>query len=42
MDKVYMNMPEYIRTEVIQLRFVVMRIVLSVKKARSIYIGEYR
>ena len=37
-----MNMPEYIRTEVTQLRFVVMRVVLSVKKARSIYMGEYR
>ena len=37
-----MNMPEYIRTEVTQLRLVEMGFVLSVKNARSIYLGEYR
>ena len=29
MDKVYMNMPEYIKTEVTQLRFVELRFILN-------------
>lgn len=42
MDKVYMNIPEYIRTEVTQLRFVEMKVVRSVKKARSFNMRKYQ
>lgn len=37
-----MNMSEYITIEVTQLRLVEMRVALSVKEARSFYVGEYR
>ena len=40
MDKVYMNMPEYIKAKVTQMRFVEFRVVRNCR-ARSLHMQEY-